>query len=108
MSYVTEKIRSHDYTDGVEIDETGSTLKLYQNAGDKKYVTYLFADDGYLKEFTTDEDYDFDYKAGTRILAVNDFSVEKENDSLYRFNITDTNGEKTEFFVTLYSDTDGI
>ena len=43
-----------------------------------------------------------------RILAVNDFSVERENDSLYRFNITDTNGEKTEFFVTLYSDTDGI
>ena len=107
MSYVTEKIRSHDYTDGVNVDETGSILKLYQTTGDKKYVTYLFVADGYLKEFTADEDYDFDYKAGTKILAVKDFSVKKENDSLYRFNITDTNGEKTEFFVTLYSGTDG-
>ena len=107
MSYVTEKIRSHDYTDGANVDETGSILKLYQNTGDKKYVTYLFVADGYLKEFTADEDYDFDYKAGTKILAIKDFSVKKENDSLYRFNITDTNGEKTEFFVTLYSGTDG-
>ena len=107
MSYVTEKIRSHDYTDGANVDETGSILKLYQTTGDKKYVTYLFVADGYLKEFTADEDYDFDYKAGTKILAVKDFSVKKENDSLYRFNITDTNGEKTEFFVTLYSGTDG-
>ncbi len=107
MSYVTEKIRSHDYTDGVNVDETGSILKLYQTTGDKKYVTYLFVADGYLKEFTADEDYDFDYKAGTKILAIKDFSVKKENDSLYRFNITDTNGEKTEFFVTLYSGTDG-
>ena len=108
MSYVTEKIRSHDYTDGANVDETGSILKLYQTTGDKKYVTYLFVADGYLKEFTADEDYDFDYKAGTKILAVKDFLVKKETDSLYRFNITDTNGEKTEFFVTLYSDTDGI
>ena len=107
MSYVTEKIRSHDYTDGANVDETGSILKLYQNTGDKKYVTYLFVADGYLKEFTADEDYDFDYKAGTKILAIKDFSVKKENDSLYRFNITDTNGEKTEFFVTLYSGTEG-
>ena len=107
MSYVTEKMRSHDYTGGAQVDETGSTLKLYQNTGDKRYVTYLFVDDGYLKEFTADEDYDFDYKAGTQILAINDFSVRKENDSLYRFDITDTNGEKTEFFVTLYSGTDG-
>ena len=107
MSYVTEKIRSHDYTDGTNVDETGSILKLYQTSGDKKYVTYLFVADGYLKEFIADEDYDFDYKAGTRILAIKDFSVKKENDSLYRFNITDTNGEKTEFFVTLYSGTDG-
>ena len=60
-----------------------------------------------MKEFTAEESYAFDYNAGTEILAVSDFSVRKENDSLYHFNITDTNGEKTEFFVTLYSGTDG-
>ncbi len=115
MSYLTEKIRSHDYTGGVDvsdIDGTGdsdvhSVLKLYQNEGERRYVTYLFLADGYLKEFTADENYDFDYSSGTNILAIDDFSVSRQTDGLYRFNITDTNGEKTEFFVTLYSGTDG-
>ena len=115
MSYLTEKIRSHDYTGGVEVSDTddeddkgaGSMLKLYQVMGGRTYITYLFVDDGYLKEFTADEDYDFDCKTGTPILAIDDFSVKKESDALYHFNITDTNGEKTDFFVTLYSGTDG-
>ena len=115
MSYVTEKIRSHDYTGGADVSDmemTGtfdrhSVLKLYQKIGDRKYVTYLYVDGGYLKEFTADESYEFDHRMGTKILAVNDFSVRKESDSLYYFDITDTNGEKTEFFVTLYSGTDG-
>ncbi|MCR5672274.1 MAG: DUF4860 domain-containing protein [Lachnospiraceae bacterium] len=114
MSYITEKIRSHDYTDGIAVadddDEdadAGSVLELYQEIAGRKYVTYLFVDDGYLKEFTAADDYDFNYNAGTPILAIKDFSVRKESDALYRFNITDTNGEKTEFFVTLYSGTDG-
>ena len=50
MSYVTEKIRSHDYTGGVEVTDVGGTastdehtaLKLYQRMGDKNYVTYLY------------------------------------------------------------------
>ena len=115
LSYVTEKMRSHDFTGGAEVSDTAGTgengqhsvLKLYQETDGKKYVTYLFVADGYLKEFTADESYDFDYRAGTDILAVSDFSVEKESDSLYHFIVTDSNGEKTEFFVTMYSGTDG-
>ena len=117
MSYITEKIRSHDYTGGVDVageddeddddDDFGSVPKLYQEMGGRRYVTYLFVDDGYLKEFTAADDYDFNYKNGTPILAIDDFSVKKESDALYHFDITDTNGEKTDFFVTLYSGTDG-
>ena len=107
MSYVTEKVRSHDYTGGAEVSDANSVLKLYQKVGDKRYVTYLFVADGHLKEFTADESYDFDYKTGTDILEIQDFSVTRESDSLYFFDITDSNGEKTEFFVTLYSGTDG-
>ena len=115
MSYITEKIRSHDYTQGIDVtDETGTgsgqdhtVLKLYQDMGDKRFVTYLFVSDGYLKEFTAEDSYDFGYDSGMEILAVSDFSVRKESDSLYHFNITDTNGEKTDFFVTMYSGTDG-
>lgn len=115
MSYITEKIRSHDYTGGADVadlhslrtDGDHSVLKLYQEIGDKRFVTYMFVADGYLKEFTADEQYDFDYNTGTNILAIKDFSVRKESDSLYHFHITDTNDENTEFFVALYSGTDG-
>ena len=75
--------------------------------GDKNYVTYLYVADGYLKEFTAEESYDFNYDTGAEILAVDDFSVKKESDSMYHFKIKDSNGELTEFFVTLYSGTDG-
>ena len=115
MSYITEKIRSHDHTGGIEVSDMSGTgeagghsvLKLYQDIKDKRYVTYLFVADGYLKEFTAEETYDFDYGAGTPILAVKEFSVRKESDSMFYFSITDHNDEKTEFFVTLYSGTDG-
>ncbi len=114
MSYITEKIRSHDYTGGADVSDIETTsgdghsvLELYQEIGGKRYVTYLFVSDGYLKEFTAEDTYDFNYKMGTNILAIDDFSVRKESDGLYHFDITDTNGEKTEFFVTLYSGIDG-
>ena len=54
MSYITEKMRSHDYTGGAEVSDENSVLKLYQNIDDRSYVTYLFLKDGYLKEFTAE------------------------------------------------------
>lgn len=116
LSYVTEKIRSHDYTGGADVSDVDTdsadsdehtVLKLYQDVNGKRYVTYMFVADGYLKEFTADEDYDFDYESGSKILPISEFAVQKESDSLYRFNIVDDSGERTEFFVTLYSGTDG-
>lgn len=116
LSYVTEKIRSHDYNGGADVadfdmnaSDSGdhTVLKLYQNINDKTYVTYMFVAEGYLKEFTASEDYDFDYESGTIILPVTEFKVRKESDALYNFIIVDENGERTQFFVTLYSASDG-
>lgn len=116
LSYVTEKVRSHDYNGGADVGDFDmndldgdehAVLKLYQNVGNKRYVTYMFVADGYLKEFTASEDYDFDYESGTEILPVTEFKVSKEGDALYKFNVVDERGERTQFFVTLYSAADG-
>ena len=116
LSYVTEKVRSHDYNGGIDVEnmiEEGargdkySVLKLSQMENGRKYVTYLFECDGYLKEFTACEDYDFDYKNGTNILPVREFNIIKKSDSLFEFEIVDDNQEWTRFYVTLYSATDG-
>ena len=112
LSYVTEKIRSHDFADGVDVTDSpatheGTTLLLKDKVNDKCYVTYLYVRDGVLKEFTVSEDYDFKYDQGTDILEVKEFVASKEGDSLYRFEITDSYNNATKFYVSLYSGTDG-
>jgi len=114
LSYVTEKIRSHDYTGGIDVksvetleEASRDVLLLKETLGDKTYVTYLYADKGMLKEFTTSEEYDFDFTSGTQILAVKEFSAEKVNDSLVKINIKDSYDNSEQFFVALYSGTDG-
>lgn len=116
LSYITEKVRSHDFSGGVDVDDFDSNsaidgdhsvLKLYQTVGGKEYITYMFVADGYLKEITVAEDYEFNYESGTKILPIKGFRVRKEGEALYRFNVVDENGENTEFFVTLYSASDG-
>lgn len=116
LSYVTEKIRSHDYSGGADVSDVNldasygdehTVLKLYQDVNGKRYVTYMFVADGYLKEYTASEDQEFDYSSGAEILPVSKFEVKKESDSLYRFDIVDARGEETRFFVSMYSGTDG-
>ena len=74
---------------------------------DQEYLTYLFVDDGYLKEYTTSADREFNYDSGAKILKINDFKVSKEGDALFKFNIEDEYGNETQFFVTIYSGNDG-
>lgn len=114
LSYVTEKVRSHDYNGGAEImdiDEASvngnSVLALYTRTEDKEYATYLFVKDGYLKEYTAPAESDFNYNQGTDILELDEFYVNKINDALYSFHILDGGGIETDFYVTLYSDADG-
>lgn len=114
LSYVTEKVRSHDYNGGIEvadIDDSSvngnSTLVLYTTTEYGEYSTYMFVKDGYLKEYTAPVDSEFDYEKGTDILEISEFRVEKENDSLYSFHIVDAMGNATEFYVSLYSGSDG-
>lgn len=110
LSYVTEKIRSHDYmVDGenhnIEIRENDgqSVLLLRDIIGDRSYVTYMYVEDGYLKEFTTSEEYDFNYSGGSKILSISKFEVDKVSDALYKFNIVDTYNNETDFYAAVYS-----
>lgn len=105
LAYVTEKMHQHDRHGGVEvtIDDGKPVLKLTQFINSDEYCTYLYEYDGYLKELTAKGDIDLVKSAGKNILKITDFSATKETDSLYRFNITDDEGNDMEFYVSLYS-----
>lgn len=112
LSYVTEKIRSHDFNSGIQIKDadvnpTGQSAVLLKDmVNDRTFVTYLFVKDGVLKEFTTSGDYDFDYNAGTDVLNVEEFSVDLISPQLYKIRIVDSYGDETDFFTSVYSEVD--
>lgn len=114
LSYITEKVRSHDYTGGAAVDDIdiasmngNSVLILNETVRGTDYVTYLYVTDGYLMEFTADASYDFQYDEGNKILEISGFEVKRISDSLYYFDVTDGDGNDTNFYVSLYSGTDG-
>ena len=108
LAYVTEKLHQHDRKNGVEIieDTEGPVLKMSQFVNSDEYCTYLYEYDGYLKELTVRGDIDLVRSAGKNILKLNSFSSTRVSDSLFRFNIEDDEGNKTEFYVSLYSYSD--
>ena len=108
LAYVTEKLHQHDRRNGVQIieDSAGPVLKMSQFVNSDEYCTYLYEHDGFLKELTVRGDIDLVRSAGKNILKLNRFSSTKVSDSLYRFNIEDEEGNKTEFYVSLYSYSD--
>ena len=114
LSYITEKIRSHDYDGGADILDISeaavngqSVLVLYTHAQSGDFATYMYVDHVYLKEYTALKDEPFDYSQGADILAINEFYVEEKGDGLCSFHIVDGNDKVTDFFVSLYSEADG-
>ncbi|MCR5106835.1 MAG: DUF4860 domain-containing protein [Lachnospiraceae bacterium] len=107
QAYITEKIRQHDSTGGVDVIYEGEkpVLRLYENYDGAIYYTYLYEDDGYLKEITSPERYEPSYPNGQRILPINSFNADKISSSLIKFNITDCYDKKYEFYSTIYSGT---
>jgi len=110
LSYITEKIRAHDFAGGVDvadIDEASvnghSILVLYTTSEYGEFATYMFVKDGYLKEYTSPIDAEFDDERGANVLEIQEFRVKKMNDSLYSFYVVDAKGNETNFYVSLYS-----
>ncbi len=105
IAYISEKIRQHDTTDGVDIVSDGDrpVLRLTENYGGTDYYTYLYEMDGSLREITTPAEYDPAYSAGQSILSVSYFNVEKINEALYKFDIKYSENNDIDFYVTLYS-----
>lgn len=113
LSYITEKIRSHDciLEDGREAVEVrnvdGKTiLLLKEGVNDRIYVTYLFEKDGYLKEYTALEEFDFNYDAGTEIIKAKTFDIQRIKKALYHIDIVDDFDNSMSFYVALYNSDD--
>jgi len=120
-TYITEKIRQNDNANGVKIygsmdsdipdsvkpllESEGSTvIELTKSIDDKNYITYLYINEGYLKEYTTTEGNKVNPAVGNQIIEMSSMRAEKCTRNLYKFSMFDKNGQMTSFYASVTSD----
>lgn len=97
-TYITEKIRQNDDSTGISILDDGdnSIIVLTKTVNDSDYTTFLYCDEGYLKEFMTSKGNDLVKSAGTKIVGLDSLKAEICNGRLCRFSLK--SGDLSESF----------
>ena len=103
VAYINEKIRQSDSDGAISISSLDGeeALLITSLVNDIEYETYIYEHEGVLRELMVRSDITLSADAGQEILAVNDFSIEKISDSLFKFNIIMTDDESYEFFASI-------
>ena len=109
VSYITEKVRQNDTSDGVEIRETegGPALVLKQSADGYDYETWIYAQDGHLKEATIEAGQDLSGLYGENIMEVSGLRFEMLSSGLIRVTVADKDNNQYESMVHIKSGTKG-
>lgn len=90
LSYVTEKLRSCEFTPVIEADQK---LLLKETIEEGDYITWIYEEDGYLKEMLLPEGKSPIQNAGNKIAPIEAFGVEMASDKLLRITVTDDFGK---------------
>ena len=100
-SYITTKFRQHDVQDGIFTDELNDipALCFRDTLNNRDYITYLYLDDGSLKELFTASGSSAQANAGTVIASLSDFQIEEKGNGFYYIFLQSTVGNTSEFFL---------
>lgn len=101
-TYITEKFRHSDSAGAHSVTSfgDGNAFKINSIVDNVHYSTYIYQDNGYLKELYTKSENPLPPESGQRLLPINSFDVEKKNDYTYIFSIEDTSGQRTSFTLS--------
>ena len=105
LAYVTEKMHQNDENGAIE-DGTfdgENALVIRQRYGEKEYVTYLYAYDGYLRELFIQDGTEAKASDGRKILATKDFEAKEISDGIFHLYCENEDGKKTDTFVSVKS-----
>lgn len=93
-SYITEKVRQSDNSGAMDIIEfgDGNALRISSTYNNIDYYTYIYMDNGYLKELYAKAESKLSPKAGKKLLPIISFSVTDAENGMYRYSITDIYG----------------
>lgn len=93
VTYISEKIRQSDSASSLEVVDFGDSdaFKISSNVDGTDYLTYIYMNDGYLKELYIKADHKLEPKAGQKLLPITRFDITEESPGLYSYVITDDN-----------------
>ena len=105
FSYVTEKIRQSDRMGALEIGKIGEydALIINETLQDKEYCTYIYAQDGWLKELLTEKNNSLSPDAGQNIIQVTDFHISQTDDGIFNITLIDSNKQTLHFSIGIKS-----
>ncbi|MCR5798656.1 MAG: DUF4860 domain-containing protein [Lachnospiraceae bacterium] len=101
-AYVQEKFRQCDTADSCVVIPYGdcSALRISSYINETEYYTYIYKDDGYLKEMNTKADNKLMPKAGQRLLPITDLSVDDLGNGKFVISIKDDKASEITFTCT--------
>lgn len=100
-SYITTKFRQHDQPGCISLEEVQGiqTLCFKETISEKEYSTYIYFQDGSLKELFTASDSQADLSMGTALARLGSFSVEEKESRFFCFTLTDEDGHSSSFLL---------
>lgn len=101
VSYITNKIHRNDIEASICISNNGESdcIMLIEEIDNIPYCTYLYCEDGYLKEYFARLGQEFPASGGTDILKVRSFHVEKTDSRFLTITIVTEDNSKASFIV---------
>lgn len=102
VSYVCEKMRQRDVIGAVEITDVDgipavSLIRQY----DLDFVrTYIYCDDGYLKELNVNGMATPDKSAGQNIMELSDFNISQIGENMYYITVEDVDGTRSDAYLS--------
>lgn len=107
LSYLTEKIHQNDDNQAVSVGSfAGRESLVIEQAYDngQTYVTYIYEDNGILRELFIQKGVDASAASGREIMPIHDFTMEQLTDSRFRFSCTSEEGETITSVVSVRSE----
>lgn len=105
LSYVTEKIHQSDENGMVSLGsfDGHDALILEQDYNGETYFTYIYTDEGALKELYVKDGAEVSASSGKSILPVKSFTMNTVSDKTFAFTCIDADGQKATSIVSIRS-----
>lgn len=106
MAYITEKIRQHDQSQGVLVEDIdGYTCLLFRQTYDGEgYTTYIYADNGWLRELFIRDSLGFSPEMGEAVIEIRNFDMKLAAPGLYQLSLVDADGQLTQMYISVRSE----